>query len=435
MRRFVVTILIAAACTSAPVQGAGSPAESTTPNELALYITDSFNGAGLMAVDPLTLQERSSKPLLAISPTAANNLSTVASPDGTAIAVMSYRYGRPPVAQDLDIAVFDAVTGALRTRFNPQMPVIVDSLSPDGTRIYARHWPPRDSTAERLVLDATNGKILEREPALAVAGDTIAHTNDERTRRQYRLLVPTDPAATGPRAVDLAGWDLRTGKELWHLSLPSLPAGESLLAGEWKTGRIIDGIEVRSRLVPGLALSPDGRQIAVVRAFGCCGSKRTVWLIDASSGAVMSERTYGLETSFLDRLFAPSVAMAKSLDESVIVNASFSADGQLLYAYSHSSQVDDQGEAKHQYYGMVAVALQAAAVRGHDIKWETYWYENRIEWTRASPDGKWLYVFLERRGSANPKGYFLRRVDASTLRVLAERPFDGYRQHFLLASR
>lgn len=429
----MTALLIAAACAPAPAQS--SPVENAKGGDLALYLTGSFNGAGLIAVDPLTLGDRPAKPLLPINATSANSSWTTASLDGSTLAVMNYHYGDPAVARDLDITIFDARTGARRSGFNPEVPVIVDGLSPDGTRIYARNWPPRDATAERLVLDATNGRILEREPAFVITADTIAVTTDERARRQYRVLVPTDPTATAPRPVDLSAWDLRSGKELWRLSLPSQSAGESLLAGEWKTGRIIDGIEVRSRLVPGLALSPDGRRIAVVRAFGCCGSKRTVWLIDASSGALMSERTYGLDTSLLDRLFAPSIAMAKSLDESVIVNASFSADGQLLYAYSHSSQIDDQGEAKHQYYGMVAVALEAAAMRGHDIKWEMYWFDNRIEWIRASPDGKWLYLFVERRGNADPKGYFLRRADASTLRVLAERPFDGYRQPFLLATR
>jgi hypothetical protein len=128
--------------------------------------------------------------------------------------------------------------------------------------------------------------------------------------------------------------------------------------------------------------------------------------------------------------------MAKSLDESVVVDASFSADGRVLYAYSHSSRIDDRGEAKHQYFGMVAASLHDAAIRGHDIKMESYWYNNRIGWIRASPDGKWLYVFLEHSGGVDRDGgHFLRRLDSSTLRVLAERRFDGYRQAFLLASR
>lgn len=423
----MAALFIAAACVPAPAQR--SPVENAHGGVLALYLTGSFNGAGLIAVDPLTLADRSAKPLLPINPTSANTSWTAASLDGSTVAVMNYHYGDPAVARDLDITVFDARTGARRSGFNPEVPVIVDGLSPDGARLYARNWPPRDITAERLVLDATSGRILEREPAFAIAGDTIAVTTDERARRQYRVVGPTDPDATGPRPVDLAGWDLRTGRELWRLGLPSL------LAGEWKTGRIIDGIEVRSRLVPAVALSPDGRQIAVVGASAPTTRGGTIWLVDASTGALISQRSYSLTSSFLDRLFAPSIAMAKSLDESVIARASFSADGRLLYIYAHSSQLDSHDELRHLYSGMMAVALSDASVRGHDIKWETYWYENRVEWIHASPDGKWLYLFVERRGSADPKGYFLRRADAATLRVFAERAFDGYRQPFLLATR
>jgi hypothetical protein len=429
MRRILATLFIAAACAS-PAPGTGSPTERSTTDTLALYVTGSQNGADLVAVDPLTLQDRSAQPLLPIVRTGANNTSTIASLDGSAIVVTTYNYRSPAVARDLDITVFDALTGTRRAQFNPEVAVTVDTISPDGARIYARQWPPRDSTAERIVLDATNGRILEREPQLVIVGHTIALANDERVRRQYRLVGPTLLDATAPQPVDLAGWDLRTGKELWRLNIPSL------LVGEWKTGRIIDAVEVRSRLVPAVTLSPDGRRIAVVRAFGCCGSRRTVWLIDASTGTLLSERTHGLVGSFLDQLFAPSIAMAKSLDESVVVDASFSADGRVLYAYSHSSRIDDRGEAKHQYFGMVAASLHDAAIRGHDIKMESYWYNNRIGWIRASPDGKWLYVFLEHSGGVDRDGgHFLRRLDSSTLRVLAERRFDGYRQAFLLASR
>ena len=88
-------LVIAAACTSTPAQSAGAPADQSTTGGLALYLTESFNGAGRIAVDPMTLQDRSTKPLLAISPTAARKASAVASLDGSAIAVMNYQDGTP----------------------------------------------------------------------------------------------------------------------------------------------------------------------------------------------------------------------------------------------------------------------------------------------------------------------------------------------------
>jgi hypothetical protein len=427
MRHIVAMLFLSAACTAAPAQSPGAPLERTDAGRIDLYVTASFNGAGLTAVDPLTLQDRSAKPLLAIAPTGANNSWTVASSDGSTIAVLNYNYGKPAAARGLDITIYDARTGAQQAQFNPEVPVIVDGLSADGTRIHARNWPPAEATAERLLLDSRSGKIVEREPKFAIVGDQIARTSDEQARRLYGLIVPIDPEATTPRNVDLGSWDLKTGKELWRLRVPSL------IGGEWKTGRIVDGAEVRSRLMPALALSPDGRQIAVASSLTGAWTNGTLWLVDAETGALISQRSYSPVASFLDRLFAPSIAAAKSFDESLSVNARFSFDGQMLYVYAQSVTIDDRGEPKQRYHGMVAVALRDAAVRGHDIKMETYWFDNRVAWIRASPDGKWVYVFLQHSGGADPiGGHFLRRLDASTLRVLAERRFDGYREPFLL---
>ncbi|HKY52061.1 MAG TPA: hypothetical protein VJP45_12465 [Candidatus Limnocylindria bacterium] len=374
------------------------------------------------------MADRSATPLIQIGRAAGNITSALASLDGRRIAITTYEYGSPALSRDLHISVFDAPTGELRSRFSPEVPVVVDDLSADGTRIYARTWPPRDASAERLVLDATNGKIIEREPAFAVRGDTIASTTDRLIRREYRLIGQADPNATAPRSVDVAAWDLRTGNELWRTSVPSL------LAGEWRTGRIVDGVELRSRIAPALALRADGDQLAIVG--GSADTIRTgaIWIIQAQTGRLVSQRSYSV-ASLLDRIFAPSVAAAKSLDESLTVNAMFSLDGQTLYAHARRTTVDEGGQERYLYLGMVAVAVSEAIVRGHDIKMETYWYENRIAWTRASADGKWLYIFLERSRNAVPLGYFLRRVDASTLRVLSERPFDGHRHAFMLAPR
>src|SRR6266511_4075064 len=173
MRWIVALLFLAAGCSAAPTN---PPIRQSAPSELDLYVADSFNGAGLLAVDALTLQDRSTKPLLAISPTGANNSWTVASLDGSAVAVLNYNYGTPATARGLDIAVFDARTGTRQAQFNPEVPVIVDGLSADGTRIYARNWPPAEATAERLLLDAHSGKIVEREPGFAIVGDQVART-------------------------------------------------------------------------------------------------------------------------------------------------------------------------------------------------------------------------------------------------------------------
>src|SRR5688572_15551669 len=102
MRRTLATLFIAAAC-ALPAPGTASPTERSTTDSLALYLTGSHDGADLLAVDPLTLQDRSAQPLLPIGRTGANNTSTIASLGGSAIVVTTYNYRSPAVARDLDI--------------------------------------------------------------------------------------------------------------------------------------------------------------------------------------------------------------------------------------------------------------------------------------------------------------------------------------------
>lgn len=439
MRLALFAALLLTAC--GPVSGsvdstASAPAASSAASSVGrlLYVTEAVDGSGLMAVDPLTLGDRSSKPLLAIERAAANPCRgfsgtcalVTASADASALAVIGYSENGAK-----NIAVFDARTGALRSRPNPEVAVIVDGLSADGTRIHARNWPPGARTDERVTLDAGTGRVLSREPAFSLGGDEVASVVEDEGRRLYALIVPSDPAPTGPRSVELGAWDLQTGAGLWRLALPSL------LAGEWLTGRRVPDphdagstAEVRSRLVPGIALSPDRRQLAVVST--CCIRSGTVWLVDAAGGGLISQRAYGAATSILERLFAPSVALAKSFDESTAVRASFGADGRVLHVYGDKWRVDDLEGPKRQYLGMVAVELESGKVLGSDIKMEVWWFENEIAWSRASSDGKWLYVFLKRTPRADPGFYALRRLDARTLAVLAERRFDSFRYGFML---
>jgi hypothetical protein len=423
----VTALLVACSpAAQAPVATTVMAADATK----VTYLTDSFNGSGLITIDPLTLQDAASRPLLPIERAAANNNFTVAAHDGTAVAVMTYAYGEPAEPQGLDISVYDARTGAVRSRFHPEVPVIVDGLSADGSRLFARPWPPRDLSAERLILDASTGKVLQREPAIRWQGEPAAHARDDENRRLYAALVPADPKATAPRSVEIAGWDLRSGKELWRLPLPAVTAGR------WLTGRTLDGRSIYASFSPGLALSPDGRVLAIVTTVGCCVPSGNLWLVDAQSGTVLSERRYQAGISLLDRLFSGSIAEAKSWDESLTVSAAFFPDGQILHAWAHSVRVDERGEAVRQYQGMVALRLSDAAVLGTDIKMERGWYDNRVNWVRPSADGQWLYLFLERTGEfADPKGYVLRRLDPATLRVITERRFEDYRQAFVLSRR
>lgn len=90
-----------------------SPRASAATAGRVMYLTDAFNGAGLIAIDPLTLQDVSAKPLLPIHYTGSNNSSIATALDGGALAIMNYWYAAASVVPEgLDISVFDARTGA-----------------------------------------------------------------------------------------------------------------------------------------------------------------------------------------------------------------------------------------------------------------------------------------------------------------------------------
>ena len=433
MRRFLLAALFAA-CT--PLAGdAGNmpgPALPSRSGDIAgktLYLTDSFNGAGLIPIDPLSLGDLTAKPLLSIQRAGANNNFASASADGSAVAVMTYGYGQPASATELDISIYDGRTGALRARFSPEVPVIVDGLSADGSRIYARLWPPAALTAERMILDTATGKVVAREPQFSPSGDQVASVKDDPGRRLFTLVAAQNRSGPGP--LELGAWDLRTGVQLWHTAIPDL------VGGQWSTGRIVAGSPVRAHVAPGLALSPDARFLAIVGAADCCapvGRVGRLWLVETAGGQVLSARSYKKESSFFERIFAPSVAEAKTPDEADDVSVAFSPDGATLYSWAQRERIDANGDATHEYLGMSSIALGDASVLGSDIKMEPYWYENKISWVRAAPDGSALYALIQRSEGSGSPGYVLRRLDPGTLRVLAERRFDTYRQAFSLRS-
>lgn len=425
MRLLLITAALVAACT-APASQPNIETPSAGGTRL-LYLTASLDGSGLVPIDALSLRDLSSKPLLPASagepnpcgPGYSGQCALVsASSDAGTLAVVGYS---PSGAAG--VSLFNARTGALLRRVIPEVPAIVDGLSADGSRIFARSWPPAEINGQRLVLDARTGKVLEREPAFSLEGDLVASVLEGEGRRVYALVTSPDSRATGPREVSVGAWDLRTGRELWRRALPSL------LAGEWLTGRVGSEGEVRAELVPGISLSPDGRRLAIVRAFDCCVVHGTIWLVDTSTGGLISQRAYDKAASIFERLFGSSMASAKE-DEGTFVSASFAPDGRVLYVHSQSWRVD----TGYQYLGMSAIEIDGARVLGSDIKMETWWYQNRINWLNPSSDGKWLYVFLQRTGNADPKGYVLRRLDPRTLAVLAERRFESYRYAFVLAA-
>jgi hypothetical protein len=126
--------------------------------------------------------------------------------------------------------------------------------------------------ATYYVLDARNGHVVRRSRVrVSCCGESV------RDDRHLFMLLAREAGYPASRALtpQLVSEDLFTGKELGRLSLPGLHAGARA------THRQVEGAPLIEGWTPGIALSPDGRQLAIVD-----GSSRELTLIDTSSMSI-----------------------------------------------------------------------------------------------------------------------------------------------------
>jgi len=154
-------------------------------------------------------------------------------------------------------------------------------------------------------------------------------------------------------------------------------------------------------------------------------SDETLTLVDAARMVV--ERTVALtrRSGLLGQwLPAPRVAEAKVLGAGVAREAVFGPDGQHLYVFGWATDLDANDLVVYRGLGVQHVDVARGAIVAEALLGE------QAKHVLPAPDGRSLYV-LGPRGPVTPfiapGPYWLRRLDAHTLAVLAERDFDAYR--------
>lgn len=378
-----------------------------------LYLGTS-NGAALLPIDPLTLADLSAIPLLAVADSSSSAF--VVSADGATGAWMAYGYqGNPPSPSDLRVRVFDLRTGAERASFSPPRAALVDALSPDGAKLFARYWPPGPLTAARVIFDSATGRELETLTAFSVNGLTTARI-DYTTLRLYGLAVAdASGKASGPQAATLVAVDLRTGRELRRLAL------EGVVAGTWETE--VGGAPRQAELQPGFALSPDGTRLAILRADG-----DWLTLIDTASLGVLWTKRLSRPVSLLERFgLGPLIAEAKTNYESQSWGLTFSPDGKRLFAVEQTVQLEGETAARYATPRLRSIDIERATVEAEIVP------PDRVLWTTASPDDGGLYVLIQGQETAAKDRYRLVRLEAAKLAVTAQRALDDYREMRVLA--
>lgn len=397
-----------AACSAPETPAASASSRPTRPIAGKQLYLGTSSGADLVPIDPLTLADLSGPPLLAVADSSSSAFAVSA--DGSTAAALAYWYTDPPSPSDLRVRMFDLRSGAERASFSPPRAVIVDALSPDGTKLFARNWPPGSLTAARVILDSATGRELEALPAFSVSGLTTSRI-DYATLRLYGLAVAdVSGRASAPQAAAFVAVDLRTGQELRRLPL------HDLVAGTWETE--VAGTRRQSELWPGFALSPDGTRLAILRADG-----DWLTLIDTASLGVLWTKRLSRPVSLLERFgLGPLVAEAKTSYESRSWWLTFAPDGKRLFAVEQTVQLDGGTTARYATPRLRSIDIERAAIQSEIAPTE------RVLWTTASPDSSGLYVLMQGRGTADSSTYRLDLLEAAKLGVTASRALDGYRE-------
>jgi hypothetical protein len=166
--------------------------------------------------------------------------------------------------------------------------------------------------------------------------------------------------------------------------------------------------------------------VAVVRAEG-----DGIILLDAAHLSV--ERTVALAPppAWLGWLsLIPSIAEAKALDFSAR-RVVYDASGSYLYVFGEEFHAFDDGTITRRYSGLRAIDLAGGAVVAEALS------DTEIDDVVPSADGRSVYVFGMETGKnwTTTHIHVLRRLDAASLRVLAERVFDGWRSVIVQPAR
>jgi hypothetical protein len=327
----------------------------------------------------------------------------VVSADGSTLAEIDYRGDG-----SASIRVVDARSGQARGPF--PLPFAANpTLTADGSKLLVidseghswRVFDTRDGH-QAATLDTS------ADPCCGLFGAWI----DPNGRFLYRVVTPgSGMDATGPVTPELVRYDMQAGRETGRIKL------DGVQAGVWKSGRTIGSEPVMASRVPGMALSPDGSQVAVVYSDGS-----RLMTVDTASMRIVASRQLVAAAAPTSWFYPGPVDAYAKYEEGVQWDLTYSPDGRHLIASARQDSVDNGGNFSARGLGLRAIDIERAVIvaQARDLGIGRLFY---------APDGSAIYV----ASFVDQKHMGLLRLDASTLAVAARRDFNGPRQILLLA--
>jgi hypothetical protein len=235
---------------------------------------------------------------------------------------------------------------------------------------------------------------------------------DPGGRLLYRVLTPgSGMDATGPITPVLVRYDMQAGRETGRIKLSGVEAGV------WQSGRTIGSEPVLATLTPGLALSPDGAQLAVLYSDGS-----RLMTVDTASMKIVASRRLVAAPAPTSWFIPRTVNAYAKYAEGVQWDLTYSPNGRQLIAAARQDSVDNGGNYSSRGLGLRAIDIERAAIvaEAPNLGIGQLFY---------APDGSAIYIgsFVDQTHMS------LLRLEPSTLAVAAHRSFTGPRQILLLA--
>lgn len=409
-----------------PVNTIAAPQSDDAQPSFTLITTDEF-GQEYRLIDPLTLEDVSSVAPLTFD---SEWPGMAASGDGSTFAVVTP--SQQPAGSS--ISVRDGLAGPERLAISTEEVVFNPRLSDDGSRLVVEPQlicgPSGCNERAWYTYDTNTGGLISA--TRTDTGDPVwPDLLDPAARRLYQPFyedpppptysgtpTPTDISDVGPWPLEIAAYDLASGREVDRITVPDV------FAGSWQ-GESVDGMYVGETVHPAIAISPNGGLIAVVDT-----AMETLTLIDTATLEIVETHTVHAAESLTSRLLAwlgitPQTAHAK-VSEGRRLSATFSADGQHLYVSGSETEVGNTvEEITGRGFGLLRIDLSNG-----EIAHKVLTGEDLVD-VIPSPEGRSLYALRPAVPWWNSDGqtgdaYVLHRLDAQTLEPLAERTFAGW---------
>lgn len=400
----IVLALLLASLAFQPAVRAGDK-ESPEPAGFALYSAN-FEGP-YIELDPTTLDDVAGRGL---SDVIGMTPDVLLSADGSTMVEIEH-------GNQTAIVISDGIGGRELLRLEPGRPVSGHAISADGSRFVTVNWgmacdPSGCPAPEWTVFDTGDGQQISRFKGSDLGYGAIAWV-DAAAERLYQLTYLREDEDAGPWPVEIIAFDLTSGTEAGRLAVPGLRGGN------WWT-RSVQEVLIGDQMIPAVAISPDGDQLAVFDA----GTDRLI-NIDTATMRVSDTQALARRASVGHRFLswlgvAPQSASAK-LTAGRWLEATFAPDGEHLYVWGMETEIGETMEdSEYRGLGLQRIDIATGEIVSQGLN------GLMVESVVPAPDNESVYV----SGMETPReGYFagvnhLWRLAGDSLKTEAERKLN-----------